>query len=72
MLDHVIVVNEGHLRRLVREYLGYYHEDRIHDGLRKDTPDKRPAERREAGYCKVVSLPRVAGLHHRYIWRAAA
>src|SRR5262249_5954349 len=33
LLDQVIVVNEGHLRRLAREYLGYYHEDRIHDGL---------------------------------------
>ncbi len=72
LLDHVIVVNEGHLRRLVREYLGYYHADRSHDGLGKDTPDTRPVERREAGHCKVVALPRLGGLHHRYTWRAAA
>ena len=52
LLDHVIVVNEGRLRRLVREYLGYYHEDRIHDGLGKDTPDERPVERREAGLAR--------------------
>jgi len=71
LLDHVIVVNEGHLRRLVREYLSYYHEDRIHDGLGKDTPDERPVERREAGHRKVVSMPRLGGLHHRYTWRAA-
>jgi len=71
LLDHVIVANEGHLRRLVREYLGYYHADRIHDGLGKDTPDPRPAERREAGHCKVVSMPRLGGLHRRYTWRAA-
>jgi hypothetical protein len=36
------VVNQGHLRSLVREYLGYYHEDRTRDGLGKDTPDQRP------------------------------
>ncbi len=40
LLDHVIVVNEGHLRSLVPEYLRYYHADRAHDGLGKDTPDK--------------------------------
>ncbi len=33
LLDHVIILNEAHLRRLVREYIRYYHEDRIHDGL---------------------------------------
>ena len=63
--------NETHLRRLVREYLGYYHADRIHDGLEKDTPEKRPVERREAGHCEVVAMSRVGGLHHRYTWHAA-
>jgi transposase InsO family protein len=72
LLDHVIVVNEGHLRRLVREYLGYYHADRIHDGLGKDTPDGRPVEGREGRDCRVEAIPRVGGLHHRYTWRAAA
>jgi transposase InsO family protein len=38
-LDHVIPLNEEHLRRLIREYVRYYHEDRIHDRLGKDTPD---------------------------------
>ena len=50
LLDHVIVVSEGHLRTLVREYLRYYHADRTHDGLGKDTPDQRPVERKEAGH----------------------
>ena len=36
-LDHVIVMNEAHLRRLMREYLSYYHQDRVHDSLAKDT-----------------------------------
>ncbi len=72
MLDHVIVFNEAHLRRLVLEYLRYYHADRTHDGLGKDTPEKRPVEVREAGHCQVAAMPRVGGLHHRYTWSAAA
>jgi putative transposase len=38
LLDHVIPLNEEHLRRLIREYVRYYHEDRIHESLGKDTP----------------------------------
>ena len=71
MLDHVIVFNEAHLGRLAREYLDYYHADRTHDGLGKDPPENRPVEGREAGHCRVVAMPRVGGLHHRYTWRAA-
>jgi len=33
ILDHVIALNEEHLRRIVREYVSYYHEDRVHDSL---------------------------------------
>lgn len=72
LLDHVIILNEAHLRRLIREYLRYYHVDRTHDGMGKDTPEKRPVERREAGHGRLVALPRVGGLHHRYTWRVAA
>ena len=42
LLDHVIPLNERHLRRLLRDYVRYYHLDRTHDGLDKDTPDRRP------------------------------
>jgi transposase InsO family protein len=45
ILDHVIALNEPHLRRVVHEYVTYYHEDRIHDSLAKDTPNRRPIER---------------------------
>ncbi len=47
LLDHVIVLNEAHLHRMVREYFRYYHEDRIHDALNKDTPDQRPRGAKE-------------------------
>jgi len=65
LLDHVIVVNEQHLKRL-RSYLLYYHEDRTHLGLAKDTPGDRATEIRSAGESKIQSFPRLGGLHHRY------
>jgi putative transposase len=42
ILDHIIPLDEEHLRRLIRDYLNYYHEDRIHDSLAKDTPHRTP------------------------------
>lgn len=64
-----MIVNENHLRRVLREYLGYYSEARTHLGLGKDCPEVRAIEPPEAG--RVVALPRVGGLHHRYTRRAA-
>ncbi len=72
LLDHVIVLNESHLRRLVREYTLYYHEDRVHDALTKDTPSGRVLERSQSETARVVGVPRVGGLHHRYQWQTAA
>ena len=72
LLDQVIVFSEAHLRKLVREYIRYYHEDRTHDGLGKDTPYGRAVERRPTPESKLISIPRVGGLHHRYKWNAAA
>ncbi|HWT80888.1 MAG TPA: integrase core domain-containing protein, partial [Candidatus Methylomirabilis sp.] len=72
LLDHVIVLSESHLRRLLRDYLEYYHDDRIHDALKKETPTLRVVEPRPRGTAKVVGMPRVGGLHHRYHWQTAA
>ena len=72
ILDHVIVLNEGHLRRLMREYVNYYHQDRIHDSLGKDTPMHRPVDRKISANARLISSPRLGGLHHRYFWRDAA
>ena len=72
LLDHVIPLNEEHLRRLGREYLAYYHEDRTHNGLGKTTPANRPIEPRPSQSSEVMGLPRIGGLHHRYTWSAAA
>ena len=72
VLDHVIALNEQHLRRLIRDYVSYYHQDRIHDSLEKDTPNRRPVEQRPAANATVISNARLGGLHHRYQWRDAA
>jgi hypothetical protein len=63
---------EGHLRRLVREYVAYFQQDRIHDALGKDTPHRRPVEKKPCSEATVISSPRLGGLHHRCFWREAA
>ena len=72
ILDHVIALNEQHLRRLVRDYVSYCHQDRIHDSLDKDAPNRRLVERKPASDAVVISNARLGGLHHRYGWREAA
>jgi len=62
LLDHVIAISESHLKRLLSSYVEYYHQDRIHCALRKQTPERRT---RCSGRGKVVAWPRVGGLHHR-------
>jgi hypothetical protein len=66
LLDHVIVLNKRHLKRLMSEYIRYYHEDRTHLGLSKETPAQRQAEKNTAPDAKVIAMPRIDGLHHRY------
>jgi len=66
LLDHVIVLNERHLKRLMKEYVGYYHDDRTHLALAKGTPAGRKAGTNSVAGHKVVSMPRLGGLHHRY------
>jgi len=63
-IDHVIVLNESHLRRLLQGYLAYYHDCRTHLSLGKDAPVSRPVEPPDHG--KIVEFPMVGGLHPRY------
>ena len=68
-LDHVIILDERHLRRVLSSYFHYYHETRTHLSLAKDCPENRPVLPTSAG--AVVAFPQVGGLHHRYERRAA-
>jgi putative transposase len=68
-LDHVIVLSEKQLRRLLRSYFAYYHGSRTHLGLEKDCPETRPVEPPHLGVIRAE--PVVGGLHHRYFRNAA-
>jgi transposase InsO family protein len=68
-LDHVIVLNGPHLRQILSDYVAYYHRDRTHRGLDQDSPDSRLVESPDQG--KIIELPVLGGLHHRYTRRAA-
>jgi hypothetical protein len=65
ILDHVIILDETHLRRLIRDYITYYHEDRIRDSLDKDSPATRAVSNKPDSSANIISFPRVGGLHHR-------
>ena len=69
-LDHIIVVSEQHLRRVLRSFFDYYHSSRTHQSLANDCPSPRSVEPPEMG--KVIAFPKVGGLHHRYCRKMAA
>jgi transposase InsO family protein len=68
-LDHVIIYNDKHLRRVLKLYFRYYHERRTHLGLEKDCPQSRLVEPPALG--PINKEPMVGGLHHRYLRQAA-
>jgi len=71
--DHLVVLGENHLKAILAEYIEYFNADRTHLSLGKDSPDGRPVQRAEsAGGSKVIALPRVGGLHHRYELKEAS
>ena len=61
-LDHVIVLGEAHLRRILKSYARYYNDIRTHRSLNKDTPDSRPVQR--SGLISSHAI--LGGLHHHY------
>jgi putative transposase len=68
-LNHVIVFNEKHLRRILKSYIRYYHRSRTHLSLAKDAPMPRAKQPPDLG--AVIEIAEVGGLHHRYERRAA-
>jgi len=63
-IDHVIVVNAAGLHRVLTDYVMYYLRSRTHLSLGKDTPSPRPVRPPSSG--RIVAIPEVGGLHHRY------
>jgi putative transposase len=68
-LDHVIVLSEHHLGRILTDYFAYYHTWRTHLALEMDSPERRPVQPLERG--RVLAVPEVGGLHHHYERQAA-
>jgi transposase InsO family protein len=68
-LDHVIVLGEAHLHRILTDYFQYYHNSRPHLSLDRNSPIPRCVESPSQG--EVIAVPQVGGLHHRYTRRAA-
>jgi hypothetical protein len=65
----MIIINQRHAYRIIREFLQYYHDDRTHQGLEQETPNGREVEPPEIG--PVKGRPILSGLHHRYYREAA-
>ena len=66
-LDHIVVLNQPHLRKMLRNYVAYCHRSRTHLALEKDAPEPRAIMSRGA----IIAVPQVGGLHRRYERRAA-
>jgi transposase InsO family protein len=69
-LDHVLVLHEQHLRRILTNYFHYYHRFRTHLALAMDCPEPRPVHPSACG--KVIAVPEVRGLYYHYERRQAA
>jgi transposase InsO family protein len=68
-LDHVLVLSERHLHRILARHFSYYQRARTHLALDTDAPGGRPVELSGAG--RIVEIPEIGGLHHRYVRQAA-
>jgi hypothetical protein len=62
ILDQIIPLNEGRLRRILREYVNHHEQDRLHYSLAKDAPKARGVERRSGSEATVIVMPRIGGL----------
>ncbi len=69
--DHIIALSESHFYKTLKSYMEYYNNDRTHLGLNKDTPIGRPEQSKTIN-SKIIELPRLGGLHHRYKWKDVA
>ena len=68
-LDHVIVLNHRHLRRILKSYFDYYHRSRCHLSLDGDAPETRAVHLPKMA--RLIELPEVGGIHHPYVRQAA-
>ncbi|MBU3914102.1 integrase core domain-containing protein [bacterium] len=72
LLNHVIIFNEDHLRRLMNEYVKYYNNDRCHLSLGRDSPLGRNVQEKPSESGKIISISKLGGIQHRYEWKEVA
>jgi len=72
LLNHIIALSEGHLRQVLTKYIDYYNNDRCHLSLDRNTPKGRAVEHKPSKAAKVIPVPRLGGLQHKYEWQEAA
>jgi transposase InsO family protein len=66
-LDHVLLISEAHLRRVLREYARYFNRSRPHQGINQRVPDRESSPDISAATAEeIVSFPVLGGLHHEY------
>jgi len=71
-LNRMVIFNEKQLRNFMKQYVQYYNNDRCHLSVGRDTPTRREIQNKPFGPARVISLPKIGGLHHLYKWDNAA
>jgi len=72
MLNQMIIFNEEHLRDFMKQYFEYYNNERCHLAVGRDSPNGRGIQNKPFKSAKIISSPRIGGLHHVYKWDKAA
>ena len=72
MLNQMIIFNEEHLRDFMNQYFEYYNNERCHLAVWRDSPNGREIQNKPFKSAKIISSPRIGGLHHMYRWNKAA
>ena len=65
-LDHIVVLSEIHLRRVLKEYVTYFNRSRPHQGISQRVPEPDASSNRPTTVGRVIALPILGGLHHKY------
>ncbi len=65
-LDHMLILGENHLYRVVKEYVAFFNQARPHQGIEQDIPEAIRSERQEERKGKVIAFPVLNGLHQDY------
>ncbi len=70
-LDHLLILEEKQLQRVLNAYVAYFNQARPHQGIAQQIPEQHRSvpSAQDAGN-KVIALPVMGGLHHGYHWAA--